>query len=349
MRSPPLEHLHKKRTPVHSRRDILATLGGASLIGVSGCITSTGGSSNQPRYQLSTRSLGPTLTRKFTWEPDGPFESLDQEFLSEIIARGPVTADGVRLSNLGADNLSYVKQDETYYKISATELDTVTRKKWLFWFDKVDSKPPADAEIYSSSLGLGEQTPLDTTYGLSELDIHVVETAEGQMAPEHGFIDLEEDRSLRLRGYLFLRRSPDETDLVLEPPFTHVAFESGNGTVYARAVVERISVELTQFKYTATPVGETAEAFNDILRQEYLTTTFSDEELSSEQQSLLSETWVGQGYEETTPLSNSYTSILKQLEVLDTEQPEPRMVEFSDEIYFEYEGTYYEAQLEIFG
>ena len=324
-------------------------LGSASLLSVSGCITSTRESSCQSRYRLSTRALGSILTREFTWKPNGPFDTLDQEFLTELIAQGPVTADGVRISNLGADNLSYVKHDGTHYEISATELGTVTREKWLFWFDKINSEPPADAEIYSSSLGLGDQTPLDTTYDLSELDIHVVETAEGQMAPEYGFIDLEEDRPPRHRGHLFLRRTPDETDLIPEPPFTHVAFESGNGTVYARAVVERISVELTQFKYTATPVGDTAEVVNQYLRQEYLTTSFSSEELSDEQQSLLSETWVGQGYEETTPLSGGYTAILEQLKVMDTEQPEPKMVEFSNDVYFEYDGTYYEAQLEIFG
>ena len=348
MQSPPLERPHNKETWRHSRRNFLATVGGISLLGGSGCITRTNATSDKPRYRLSTRSLGASLAHKFAWEADGPFETLDQSFLSEIITQGPVTIDGVRLSDLGADNLSYVEQDGTYYEIGAAELGKVTREKWLFWFDKIDSEPSATAEIYSSGLGLGDQTPLDTTYGLSELDVHAIETAEGRMVPEYGFIDLE-DEPPKHRGYLFLRRSPEETDLVPEPPFTHVAFESGDGTVYARAVVERVSVELTQFKYTATPVGDTAEAFNEYLRQDYLATTFSREELSSEQQSVLSETWVGQGYEETAPLSDGFTAILERLGMMDTEQPEPKMVEFSDDVYFEYDGTYYEAQLEVFG
>ena len=81
----------------------------------------------------------------------------------------------------------------------------------------------------------------------------------------------------------------------------------------------------------------------DYFRQQYFTTTFSNEELLDEQQPLLSETWVGQGYEESMPLSDGYIEILERLEVMDTEQPEPRMVEFSGDIYFEYNKTYYEA------
>lgn len=348
MRVPPLERSHNTEIPLQSRRDLLATIGSTSLFGLTGCLTLTDNTDNKPRYRLSTRSLGSTLTRDFTRKPDGPFKTLDQNIISKIIAQGPITINGVRLSGIGADNLSYVKQDGIYYKISVTETGSVTRKKWLIWHDKINSKPPATSEIYSSSLGLGNQTPLDTTYGLSELDVHAVETAEGRMAPGHGFIDLE-DKLPKHRGYVFLRRSPDETDLVPEPPFTHVEFESGNGIVYAQVVVERVSVELTQFTYTATPVGDSEDAFNEYLRKKYLETAFSSEGLSSEQQSLLLTARSGQGYEETVPLSDGFTAILERINVADTEPPKPRKVEFSDDVYFGYDNTYYEAQLEVFG
>lgn len=344
MQVPPSERSRDTEASLQSRRSFLATVGGVSCIGLAGCVTST---DSPPRYRLSARPLGSTLTHEFTWEPAGPFKELDQNLVSEIVTQGTVTTEGFRLSNTGADDLSYVTQGGTYYEISVTESDAVTREKWVFWFEKIDSEPPA-AEIYSSGLGLGQQTPLDTTYGLSELDVHAVETAEGRMAPEHGFVDLE-DEPVGHRGYLFSRRSPEETDLVPEPPFTHVAFESGDGTVYARAVVERVSVDLTQFTHTATPVGDSDEAFSKHLREKYLQRVFRSEELSSEQRSLLSSAQSVHGYEETTPLSDGFAAILEGIGVADTKQPKPKFVNFSDEVYFKYDDTYYEAQLEIFG
>ena len=345
MQVPPPERSRDTETSLQSRRSFLATVGGVSFIGLAGCITSPDG---PPRYRLSARPLGPTLVQEFTWEPVEPFNELDRNLVSAIVTQGTVTTDGFRLSNTGVDNLSYVEQDGTYYEISVTESDTVAREKWVFWFDMIGSEPPATAEIYSSGLGLGRQTPLDTTYGLSELDIHAVETAEGRMAPEHGFIDLE-DEPVRHRGYLFLRRSPEETALVPEPPFTHVAFESGDGTVYARAVAERVSVDLTQFTHTATPVGDSDEAFSKYLREKYLQSVLSSEELSREQRSLLSSAQSVHGYDEAVPISDGFTAILERLGVADTKQPKPKFVNFSDEVYFGYDDTYYEAQLEIFG
>ena len=345
MQVPPFELSYDKETPLRSRRSFLTTLGGASIISLTGCVTST---ADRPRYRLAARSLGSTLVREFAREPHEPFKALDQDLISESIAQGATTTAGVRLSNTGGDGLAYVKRDGTYYEISVTESGTVTREKWLLWFDQVDSEPPATAEVYSSGLGLGQQTSLDTTYGLAELDVHSVETAEGRMAPEHGFIDLESEPA-KHRGYLFLRRSPEETDLVPEPPFTHVAFESGDGTVYARVVVERVAVELTQFTHTATPVGDSDEAFNEYLRKKYLQSRLSSEELSREQRSLLSSAQSNQGYEEAVPLSDGFAAILEEIGVADLKRPKPKFVDFSDDVYLEYGDAYYEPRLEIFG
>ena len=342
MKVPPPSPQRNGEPPGRSRRAVLAALGGASLIGLAGC------ADRQPRYRLSALSLGPSLARTFTWTPDGPFAAFDRDLASEIVARGSVATDGFRLSNTGPDNPSYVERDGTYYEIRVREAETVTRTRWLLWFDRVDTELPRFAEVYTSTLGVGDSTPLDMTYGLSELDVHAVAVAEGRMAPEYGFVELEDEPPER-RGYLFLRRAPDTSALVPNPPFTHVAFESGGGAVYARAVVEQVTVSLTRFVHTATPIGESADAYRDSLHERYVAAAFDSDGLSAAQRSLLSAAWTGAGYEETVPLTDDFASVLERIGVADVAPPDPRLVAFSGDVYFKYDGTYYEAQLEIFG
>ncbi|MFC6797127.1 hypothetical protein [Haladaptatus sp. DYSN1] len=285
---------------------------------------------------------------RFTWRAAGPYDESDRDLASRIVTEGAVTTEGFALSTTGRNVPAYLEQEGNYYEVRVRETGTVTRTRWLLWFDRIDGQPPADAETYTSSLGLGNPTPLDTTHGLSELDIHAVETAEGRMAPEYGFIDLE-DEPPEHRGHLFLRRSADETDLVPAPPFTHVVFESGDGTVYARAVVEEVSVELAQYEHEATRIADSEAAYRAYLDDTYLETTFWSEDLTDEQQSLLDSAQGGLGYEETVPLSTDFTDILARLGVDDTPEPDLGRVEFSEEVYFAYDGTDYEAQLEVFG
>jgi hypothetical protein len=334
--------------PSASRRTLLTTVGGVAVVGLGGCLDAADGTADRHRYRLSARPLGPRLVGRFRWKPDGPDADPDDRLVGRIVATDSVTVAGVRLPERGAENVSYVEREGTYYELRHDEIGPVTRERWLLWFDRIDSAPPADAETFTSSLGLGDRTPLETTYGLSAFDVHAVESAAGRMAPEHVFVDLEDEPPGR-RGYLFLRRSAEETDLVPDPPFSHVAFESGDGTVYARAVVERVPVELRQYRYTATPVAETTAAFDAYLREEYLTTTFDGSSLSEPRRAVLSGARSGRGYEETTPLSEAYTAVLESLGVADTAEPAPRRVEFSDEVLFAYDDDYYEAQLEIFG
>lgn len=328
--------------PPRSRREVLAAFGAIPVLGIAGC------TERRARYKLWSRPIGSSFTSEFTWEPDGPFAAFDRELAETVIERREHVTTGYRLRETSPERPVYVERDGTRYRISVAEGETVTRETWLLWFDRIDGKPPADAEVYSSSLGLGEQTPLDTTYGLSERDVEAVGDAEGRVATEFEFRDLEGEPP-KGRGHLFLRRSPDETDLVPSPPFTHVAFETGDGTVYARATVEEVPVELTQYVHRATPVANTADAFTRYLRREYLAAAFRSDGLDTEHREVLDAATTHHGHETTVPLSEAFSDVLARLGLTDVSEPEPKRVEISDEVYFEYDGSYYEGQLEIFG
>ncbi|ESP87370.1 hypothetical protein K933_14828 [Candidatus Halobonum tyrrellensis G22] len=302
-------------------------------------------SDDSPRYRLSTRRIGPSLAPRFDWDADDA-DPFARDLADRIVDRGEVATAGFSLDGVGTHNPRYVERDGAYYEVAVAEAGTVTRTRWLLWFDRVDADPPAGAEVYVSSLGLGDPTRLDAAYGLSEADVRAVEDAEGRIATESGFLDVA-DRPPERRGHLFVRRSADGTDLVPDPPFDYATFESGDGTVYARAVVEEVSVDLTRYVHTATPVAESADAYERHLRETYLRTAFDD--VSDAQRSVLDAATGGGEYEETAPLSDGFAAVLERLGVDDTRTPEPRRVEFSEHVYFAYEGTYYEGQLEIFG
>lgn len=328
------------------RRDLLATLGSAVALGSAGCL---GGGSESPRYRLSAGNVPGSLAEAFRWETRGPFPDADRDLLARLLDEGSVTTTGFALFPPGWDRPQYAERDDTYYELAVAEAGSVSRERWIFWFDLLEGEPPGDAEVYTSSLGTGESTDLREAYGLSDLDVRVVEDAEGELPREgEDFHDPEDDPPGR-RGHTFVRRDADETDLVPEPPFTHVAFEMGDETRYGEAVAERATVELTQYEHTARKVAESADGFASYLRETYLEATFDRGALPEAQREILDRITRGGGrYQEHAPLSDALQAVLERLGLADVETPESDSVGFSNEVYFRYEGSNYRAQLEIF-
>lgn len=329
-----------------TRRAVLRAGAAACSLPLStaGCLRLSA-SDDSPRYRLSARRVGPSLAPRFDWNV-ADADAFARDLAARVVDRGEVATDGFSLDGVGTSEPRYVERDGTYYEVAVAEAGTVTRTRWLLWFDRVDADPPAEAEVYTSSLGLGDPTRLDAAYGLSESDVRAVEDAEGRVATGSEFLDLA-DRPPERRGHLFVRRSADGTDLVPDPPFDYAAFETGDGTVYARAVAEEASVDLTRYVHTATPVAESADAYERHLRETHLRAAFDD--APDAQRPVLDAATGGREYEETAPISDGFAAVLERLGVDDTRTPEPRRVEFSADVYFAYEGSYYEGQLEIFG
>lgn len=342
MKTPPSRGIPAPENRCRSRRSLLATAGTAISVGFAGC------SASEPSYRLTVVPIGKAITSGFTWNSDGIWSSIEQRLAERITEQGEVTTEGFHLVSTEPGRPSYVHHDDAYYEISVTRGDEVTRERWLLWFDLVETQPPAAAETYTSIASSGNEQRLDETYGLSEPDVRIAETTTGDVWFHGDFYDLE-GRPPKDRGHLFLRRSAEETDLVPEPPFDYAVYEFDDETRYARAVAETVSVKLTQFVHSAMRIGDSKAAYSSYLRDEYLETTFRDEELSSEQRSFLTRLTEGHRYEETAPLSDRFAAVLERIGVAETEEPGPNGVSFSDDAYFEYDDTYYEAELKISG
>jgi hypothetical protein len=96
-----------------------------------------------------------------------------------------------------------------------------------------------------------------------------------------------------------LRRDRSRTDLLPEPPFTHVAFELNDGTRYARSIAERATVEVQQYAHQSTPVADTSDVFAAHVRDRFLQTTFERSAVPDSQQEILDAITTGGGrYEE---------------------------------------------------
>lgn len=329
-----------------SRRGLLHAVGSGAGLAIAGCLS---GGPTTPRYQLSARNVPGSLTDAFRWRPRGRFPEADQELMNRLVTEGSLTTAGFALYPSGRDEQRYVERDGTYYEVSIERTGTVERERWILWFDILDGEPPADAEVFTSSLGTGDPTDLRAAYGLAELDVRVVEDAAGQI-PREGFDfhDPESDPPGR-RGHVFLRRDAAGTDLLPEPPFTHVAFETGDGTRYARAVTERVTVELQLYEHGVVEVADSTDEYADSVREKHLAATFDRRQLPGEQREILDAITAGGGrYEERPPQSDAMGTVLDRLGLADVGTPQPNGVEFSDDVYFRYRESYFSAQLQVF-
>lgn len=313
------------------------------MAGLAGCVS---GGSDVPTYRLTADRVGDSLAAAFRWEPRGRFADANRELMGRLIREGSLTTEGFALFPAGRYDRRYVERDGTYYEVSVERTGTVERERWILWFDLVDREPPADAEVFTSSLGRGGGTDLAAEYGLSEADVRVVEDAVGEIPTEFEYRDLEDAPPGR-RGHVFLRRDSAETALLPDPPFTHVAFETNEGTRYARAVAERATVELRRFEHAADPVAESTEGYAEHVRDRYLAATFDRAALPDERRQLLDAATSGRGHEERPPLSDAMTWALDRLGLDAVGTPEPGRVAFSEEVYLGYADAYFGAQLEI--
>ncbi len=267
--------------------------------------------------------------------------------MRQLVTDGSLTTAGFAL--LGPDDVQFVEHDGAFYRVSINRSGTVELERWVFWFDLIEGEPAADAEVYESSLGAGGGTDLRAAYDLPELDARAVEDAAGEVYREGPPLEDLDDAPAGRRGHVFVHRGADESALIPEPPFTHVAFETNDGTRYARAVVEPATVELQQYEYTATLVADSEAAYADHVRDTVLQATFDPAALPEAQLEILETITRGGGrYNETVPLSEAYTSVLDRLGLSEMTTPEEGSIAFSEDVFFRYREGYNRAQLEIF-
>jgi hypothetical protein len=322
---------------------LLSLVGSVGSASLGGCFTSEA----TPRYQLSAGNVPGKLADHLRWENRrGQDSRANRETIEALVAEGSLTTAGFLV--LDTDSIRYTEQGGDFYEIAVERTGTVEREHWIFWFDLIDGEPPASAEVFTSSLGTGRGTDLQARYGLKERDERVVEDAAGEIVREFDLHDPEDDPAGR-RGHVFVRRSESETDLLPEPPFTHVAFEVNDTTRYARAITERAAVELQHYSYRSELVAQSTSDFEQYVREQHLETTFDRNSLPASQQNILDTITRGGGrHEEREPLSEALQTVLDRLGLQHVETPDPRSVSFSDEVFFRYQDGYFSGELQIF-
>jgi len=326
--------------PLSRRRVLAASLGS---LGWAGCLSQD----SAARYRLSARNVPGDLAEHLRWTPRGAFTERQVEAMRRLVTDGSLTTAGFAL--LGPDDVRFVEHDGSFYRVSINRSGTAKRERWVFRFDLIEGDPPADADVYESSLGNGGGTDLQAAYDLSELDARAVEDAAGDVYREGPPLEDLDDAPAGRRGHVFVHRGADESALIPEPPFTHVAFETNDATRYARAVVERATVELQQYEYTATRIADSDAAYAAHVQETVLQANFDPADLPESQREILETITDGGGrYNETRPLSAALTSVLDRLGLSGMTTPEEGSVAFSEDVFFRYREGYHRAQVEIF-
>lgn len=339
-----------------TRRELLCGVGTVASLGTVGC-TVLG--PRKPVYRLTAQPLGASLARAFLlqWSSIPP---ADRPLVTRLVTDGRLPTTGFTVIGGLTTDPRYLEHEGSYYEIVVARTGTVTRERWILWFDLIEGDPPPDAAVFTSSLGRGEGTNLAERYGLAEADVQTVEDAVGQLPTEFELRDLE-DAPPGHRGHVFVRRTPEDTALLPEPPFTHVAFDRGDATRYARAVTEQSPVELQTYSHTATPVAEGYDAYATAVRDAHLTTRFDRPARSPAAQEILEAidprvgtpgTRDGQpldpdaGYAERPPLSDAFQAVLARLGLADL-APQGDGVTTSEPVYYADQDAYFAAQLTI--
>lgn len=325
-----------------SRRSFLRS----SVVGVAGATAFAGclGPSPNPRVRLRARSVGEPFTEEFMWRPRGVHSDDYRELMQQLLDEDELTTLGYSLSSPRNDYPTHVEQDGTYYRVEIEETGVVERERWLLWFELLDQDftPPEDASVIDY-----DDVPRDLPDTYGEKDRWALERAIP--LTEFGPRDVS-DEDPRGRGHLFLRTMEDSV-LVPEPPFEYLRIEWGGDNHYLEAHTERPTVELRRFRYSIEEVAGSQEEFSRYVHDRYLHATFDAQELNETVRGVLDEAVGGrpEGYQETPPLSAGFKSVLAELGFEPGEPPEPGRVDFSEERYFTYRGSYYRGQVEELG
>lgn len=128
-----------------------------------------------------------------------------------------------------------------------------------------------------------------------------------------------------------------------------MAYDTGDGTRYARVVTEEVMVEQQQYEHSATPIASSADEYKAYVRETYLAARFEAASLPSEQREILDRIVAGGGrYNEHKPLSEALKALIDRLGLVDVDMPDEGSVVFSEPSYFRYRGSFYSAELQIF-
>jgi len=331
-----------------SRRSVLSGIV-AMIGGVGGCVSSNpshlendnhksgSATSQRPEYHLSLWPVPVPVVPRFMWEPVFTYgeskirEKIDRHFRTGnplTTVKEPLTTIGERGTERFAKP-SFIDHEGEYYRWRLRRTDTQKRKRWVFWFELLESEPPEDATVVAG-------VPND----LSANDTRVVESEIEDLkiaGPS------EYSANARDWAYVFTHFDPDESDLVPDPSF-YLRLNWEGDVFYFEPKAEHVQVEIPTYTYGSERVASSRSGLKAYIDEEVFRYSLSPEELSEDAVRILDDSIEG-SHLETTPLSSELETILERLH-LQHARPDGYLASYQF-IYIYYRGDRYEVSLDI--
>jgi len=325
----------------HSRREALGLAGVGVAAALSGC--SILSSPKGVRYSLvSSPTGGTTLVDLFTWEPRRQAVHIRHHadaLAAELLDSGELTTEAQPLGPYEPDGTArpaYAEHDGAYYRVRVTDVEEVSLDRWEFWFEPVE-RAPDDAEVVENP-----------TEGLSELDADIVERATQYAL---GAVVDDDDLSAVPHGnrgvVYFEPMSPDESELVTDPPFEYVRVEPDTEfldekqTLRARATEG--SVDAKRYVHETERVAASESELAELLA-DHIDAAFDDADEGV--RDIVAEASEDGTYAEREPISDAFADVLDRLGVTDPSLDDSTSVR-TWRRHYEYDGRYYRTTLRL--
>lgn len=329
-------------TESRSRRAFLSGVCAAGLVGSAGCL---GGGT---KYTFSTNPAGdslgelaeqyvqtdPTTERaKFAIDYSAEYK---QSVIETLISEGSVDILQWQLAydrEFGTTTKPrpyFLVDDGTYYSVVATGQTEITKTRWVFYLDLVDTKP-SDSETVVT----------EPPSSLSATDQKIVRRAIQTVTSNSGPTDRGK-YPLGGRGPIFHSQlDPEASDLVPSSPFEYVERDGD----YFAAVAKKGEVELTQYSYDAREVATSMSELEQFVAEECVDATFEADTSADVAEILQTATDVGSGrlYQETGEMSNGLKTILDKLGMLEHMPDDGKSATRFAGATFQYDGKWYDG------
>ena len=311
--------------PDWSRRALLAATGVAGLGSLAGCTALDSlGDDRKLSYGLTVEDEGESLADTVSLEPDGdraPWSAEDRRLYDAVV-------DGERYTTTGYDLVAdeeYAEADGTYHKLQSvtTGVETIERSvlrlAWVGRRDELDDPPEA---IERDAL-----PPLDAR---AVYPAYVAARAQqyGGGAPW----DIVEEG-----GYVYRFLGDAESELAPDPQHDYVAVDD---TILAVSVTQD-TLEEPIHTAVAIEIADSERGFERALDGAMVDARIS-EPLPEPQQRIVDRARV-ETYEETTPLSGQFSSLLRALgrhDLLDVD-PGDAQPGGTNGLYLKYDSQFY--------
>jgi hypothetical protein len=303
-----------------SRRRALQLLGAAgATAATAGCLSA----GDLDSYALIADELDlSSIGRPYLWPDPTEIDATTRvdfateaktAYLSELFGTGTVTVRQWPL--VGRDRWgtetrprpTFLRRDGTFYEVRITDERVLEPERWHFAVGRVDETPPDDAAV--------AREPFD----LSDQDERVLDAAlDAVYAGHDGFLgDPEFDGLQTVEFHHGL--DAEASALVPSPSFEFVEY----GDEYFRAAAERRTVEVPEWTYAISEIGDSRAEFTAHARDAIIERDLGDADLSAAAEGVLDDAIAEEPrrYEEGAPPSDELDEALAALGIAEDLEP----------------------------